>query len=304
VLDLLVKAVAYSSCIGIGAAAITLIYNATRTFNFAHASLVAWGVYMVFTGVYILGLSPYAFIPTAALLGAAIGLAIYFGVNRWLLRAKASEVNLMMSTLGVDLVLFGVLNIYSDYLIATYKVPAKYFVLEVRDPIVELGGARIRLVGVVAPLILAALVVALHLFLTKTKVGVAMRASIENPELAKISGINTDVIYALAWAIGGALAALSGALLSLVISGYTAVGMVTIVSFFAGAIVGGLFSIFGSLLGGFLVGLSEFLGITLLGNTLGGWVYAYRPAIPLAALAITLLLKPEGLAGFVIKVRE
>ena len=303
-LDLLVKAVAYSSCIGIGAAAITLIYNATRTFNFAHASLVAWGVYMVFTGVYILGLSPYAFVPIAVPLGAAIGLAIYFGVNRWLLRAKASEVNLMMSTLGVDLVLFGVLNIYSDYLIATYKAPAKYFVLEVRDPIIELGEARIRLVGVVAPLILVALVVALHLFLTRTKVGVAMRASIENPELAKISGINTDVIYALAWAIGGALAALSGALLSLVISGYTAVGMVTIVSFFAGAIVGGLFSIFGSLLGGFLVGLSEFLGITLLGNTLGGWVYAYRPAIPLAALAITLLLKPEGLAGFVVKVKE
>jgi len=303
-LDLVVKAIAYSSCIGIGAAAIALIYSATRTFNFAHASLVSWGMYVVFAGVYLMGYTPYHYIPLTILVGAALGLAIYGGVNRWLLRAKASEVNLMMSTLGADLILFGFLNIYSDYLLGVYKIPAKYFVLEVRDIMIGAEHISIRLIGIVAPLVLVAIVISLHIFLTKTKIGIAMRASIENPELASISGVNKDLVYALAWLIGGGLAALSGGLLSLVVAGYTAAGMTMIVSFFAGAIVGGLFSVFGSLLGGLLVGLSEFLGITFLASIVGGWVYAYRPAIPLAALAITLLLKPEGLAGFFIKVRE
>jgi branched-chain amino acid transport system permease protein len=303
-LDLIVKAVAYSSCIGIGAAAIALIYSATKTFNFAHASLVSWGMYVMFAGTYLLGYTPYLYIPFTILVGAALGLVIYGGVNRWLLKAKASEINLMMSTLGADLVLFGFLNIYSDYLLQTYKIPAKYFVLEVKDVVFKIGNVNIRLIGIIAPLILVTIVILLHMFLTKTKIGIAMRASIENPDLASISGVNIDLTYVLAWLIGGGLAALSGGLLSLIVTGYTAAGMTMIVSFFAGAIVGGLYSIFGSLLGGLLVGLSEFLGITLLASIAGGWIYAYRPAIPLAALAITLLLKPEGLAGFFVKVRE
>jgi branched-chain amino acid transport system permease protein len=303
-LDLIVKAVAYSSCIGIGAAAIALIYSATKTFNFAHASLVSWGMYVMFAGTYLLGYTPYLYIPFTILVGAALGLVIYGGVNRWLLKAKASEINLMMSTLGADLVLFGFLNIYSDYLLQTYKIPAKYFVLEVKDVVFKIGNVNIRLIGIIAPLILVTIVILLHMFLTKTKIGIAMRASIENPDLASVSGVNIDLTYVLAWLIGGGLATLSGGLLSLIVTGYTAAGMTMIVSFFAGAIVGGLYSIFGSLLGGLLVGLSEFLGITLLASIAGGWIYAYRPAIPLAALAITLLLKPEGLAGFFVKVRE
>jgi len=303
-MDLIVKAIAYSSCIGIGAASITMIYDATRTFNFAHASMVSYGMYVAFIAVYLLGFTPYHALPLAILVGGGLGLVTYYGVNKWLLKARASETNLMMSTLGVDLVMFGFLNVLSDYLIQVHKVPAKFFVLETRDIMIQVGDTSIRLVGIVAPLVLAAIVVSLHIFLTRTKIGVAMRASIENPALASISGINTDVVYALAWLIGGALATLSGLLISLVVTGYTAAGMTMIVSFFAGSIVGGLFSIFGSLLGGLLVGLSEFLGISLLGSVLGGWIYAYRPAIPLAAMAITLLLKPEGLAGFFVKVRE
>jgi branched-chain amino acid transport system permease protein len=124
-----------------------------------------------------------------------------------------------------------------------------------------------------------------------------MRASIENPELAGLSGVNPELTYVLAWIIGGALASLSGGLLSLVITGYTAVGMTIVVTFFAGAIVGGLYSVYGSILGGFLVGLGEYLAVALLAPLVGGWIYAYRPAIPLAVMAATLLTQPGGLAA-------
>jgi branched-chain amino acid transport system permease protein len=72
--------------------------------------------------------------------------------------------------------------------------------------------------------------------------------------------------------------------------------MTIVVTFFAGAIVGGLYSVYGSILGGFLVGLGEYLGVALLASLVGGWIYAYRPAIPLAVMAATLLTQPGGLA--------
>ena len=93
------------------------------------------------------------------------------------------------------------------------------------------------------------------------------------------------------------MAGLSGGFLSLVETGNNYVGMLLIVSFFAGSIVGGLYSIFGSLLGGLLIGLSEYIGIYLLSIYLGGGILAYRPAIPLAVMVATLLIQPSGLAG-------
>ncbi|MCS7099528.1 MAG: hypothetical protein NZ925_04205, partial [Sulfolobales archaeon] len=198
--------------------------------------------------------------------------------------------------LGVDLVLYGFLNVFSDYLLRVHRLPAKYFIFETRDIAIVLGPFSVRLIGLVAPVVLVSIVVLLHTFLTRTKLGVSMRAGIENPELASLSGINLEVTYLIAWLVGGALAGLSGGMLTLVVTGYTEAGMTMVVSFFAGAIAGGLYSIYGALLGGFLVGLGEYLGVSALATLVGGWIYAYRPAIPLVVIATTLLIQPGGLA--------
>lgn len=292
-IDLVLKAVAYSSGIALTAAGITIIYMATRTFNFAHASMVAWGFYIVFALYSLLGGVPYYYVPLAALFSGFLGLVSYFCVNRYLLKAGASPITLMMSTLGLDLVFFAAINIFADYLTSFYKLNARYFVLELRD--IVLGG--VRAVSIVAVIVVIVLILVLHMFLTKTKTGIAIRATIENTMLATVLGINPEKIYALSWFIGGALAGLGGALLSLTISGYPSIGMAIIVTMFAGAIVGGLSSVFGSLLGGFLVGLSEYMGITVLSFIVGGQVLAYRMLIPLAVMVITLLVYPKGLAG-------
>jgi len=302
-IDLIAKSIAYSSGIGIGAMAITLIYSSTRTFNFAHASMVTIGFYAMFTGTYILGGSPYYYLLLAGLMGSIAGLLIFYGLNLWLLRRGASEITLMMSTLGADLILFGLINIYIDYLVKIVAerglvgVNPKFFLLETRDFTVTIGDFEIRGIALVAPLILVLATLLLHLFLTRTKIGIAMRATIENPSLASLLGINPEVLYLLAWLIGGFLAGLSGGILSLVTTGYNTIGVTLIVTFFAGAIVGGLYSIIGGLLGGLLVGLSEYIGITLLSFAFGGGIIAYRPAIPLAIMALTLLIQPTGLAG-------
>jgi len=302
-IDLILKAVAYSSGIALTSAGITIIYMATRTFNFAHASMVAWGFYVVFALYSLLGGIPYYYVVFAALFSGLLGVILYYTVNRRLLRAGASTVTLMMSTLGVDLIFFAVINIFADYLTEVHKIPnARYFVLELKD--VSLGtidGASVRAITLISTLVVIALIVSLHLFLTKTKFGIAVRATIENTALATVLGINPERVYVLSWFLGGALAGLGGGLLSMTISGYPAVGMTIIVTMFAGSIVGGLYSIFGSLVGGFLVGLSEYLGITGLSLAFGGWILAYRLIIPLIAMVSALLLFPEGLGGIKFK---
>ena len=296
-IEIITKALAYSSCIALGASSITIIYMATRTFNFTHASLIAWGFYMVFASSSILGGSPYLYLVFAALFSGMLGVLVYLTVNRRLLKAGSGEVVLMMSTLGLDLIFFAFINIFADFLTTTYRIHARYFALELKDLIIDVGVFSIRAIGVIAPIAMILIVLALNLFLMKTKFGIAMRASIENPSLAGMIGINPELIYMSSWFIGGVLAGFSGGLLSMVITGYPAVGMTTIVTFFAGSIVGGLYSVFGSLLGGLLIGLSEYLGIYFLSIVFGGEITAYRPIIPLLIMAVTLLIYPRGLAG-------
>ncbi len=273
----------------------SLVYITTRTYNFVLASMLAWGFYIVFTLTHLYGGTPYYYVPVAALFSGLLGLITYFGVNRRLLKTKANETTLMMSTLGFDLILYGFLNVFSDYLVNVHKIPAKFFVLETKDITIDLGGLQVRAIGLVALITLVIAVMTLNTFLTKTRLGIAMRAAIENPELAGALGINPEVVYVLAWFVGGLLAGLSGGLLSLLTVGYTAVGMTIMVIFFAGALVGGIYSIFGSLLGGLLVGLGEYVGVYLMSTYIGGWISAYRPVFPLIIMAIALLTLPEGL---------
>lgn len=292
-LELISMALAYSASIALMAGGITMIYMSTGTFNFAHASMVTWAFYIVFTFHTFLGGSPYYYIPFGALFGGFIGVISYIFVNRHLLRRGAGMVTLMMSTLGIDLVFFACINMYADYLSFVHKIYSRQIILSPHD----FSVGPLRGITIVSLIIVFTTLIALHLFLQKTKFGTAVRATIENPELAKIQGVNPEKVYLISWFIGGSLAGLGGSTLSLIFAGFPALGMFIIVTMFAGAIVGGLYSVYGSLLGGFLVGMSEYIGIYSLSTLLGGWIVAYRMAIPLAVMVIALLFFPTGLAG-------
>ncbi|MEM3967216.1 MAG: branched-chain amino acid ABC transporter permease, partial [Ignisphaera sp.] len=283
----------------IGCASITLLYASTRTFNFAHASMVSWGFYMVFILYKFFGYMPYTYIPIAALTTAAFGVVVYILVIRRLINIGASEITLMMVTLGVDLILFASLNMVVDVLKRGFGIDATKINIVLADPIVtRIWGTPIKYIHIVSVVAALTIVIALHLFLTRTNLGIAMRASIENPTLASILGIDINIVYTLAWFIGGLLAGLSGGLLVLFMEGTTTIGFDIVVFYFAGSIVGGLYSIYGGLLGGALVGISE----RFLTFLLSYWIpdiIAYRFAIPMVMLVTTLLIYPRGLAGLV-----
>jgi branched-chain amino acid transport system permease protein len=199
----------------------------------------------------------------------------------------------MITTLAMEFILLALLNIYADYLSTVLKIDSRYFLLASHD--INIAGVKALLI--VAPTLAAITVTFLYLVLTRTKFGVGMRAAIEDSSLASVVGINVNLVYAISWFIAGGLGGLSGALLPLWFPGNPDIGARLIVSTFAASIVGGLFNIYGAVLGGFLIGLAELLGTSYLASWFGAWVIAYRPLIPIIAIMVTLLLAPRGLAG-------
>lgn len=286
-------ALIFSSLLALLCIGLTLTYLTTRVPNFAHASFATIGIYMALVASRVWETSPYVAIPIAFAVAGAAALALYTFVLRPLIRKGASFAIQMIATLAFDLILIALLNIFADYIVRTYHVSSREFTLRSYDAQVF----DLPMLVVVAPAAIAVLVLVLHTVLKKTKFGIAMRAATENQDLAETVGINVKVVYGVSWVLGGGLAGIAGSLMALWFQGDPNFGPQIIPSVFAASIVGGFSSIYGAIVGGILVGLTEVLGTRFLAGEFGAWIVAYRPLIPLVFIAVTLMLAPRGLAG-------
>ena len=283
----------YSAFLSLMALGITLLYRTTKVANFAHASFVTIGAYVTYTLTVIFSSNPYAGLPVAFGVVGVVGLAIFYSVLEPLRRRNSPTVMLMIATLSIDVMLTGVINIHADYLTNIYAVPSRNILLSSSD-FKFLGQPGILFVAIGT---LALCTAALYVLLNFTTLGIALRASMENPQLAQAIGINVSMMLAISWFIGGGIAGVAGALIPLWTEVNPAIGTILLASMFCASIVGGLEQIYGAILGGFLLGLFDVVGTSDLASILGPWVAFYEPVIPLIVLAATLVLAPRGLAG-------
>ena len=291
-------------CVGL-----TVTYMTTKVPNFAHTDFVVIAIFSSAT-VFVLGnlQSPYETVPVAMLTGATVALLMYLLVLRPLTKRGASLVVLMISTLAVDIVLTQFIGgFFVDYIGGVYaKVLANkgyYFFALNQLPDFRLFGQS----GIffVAPAALVVMTAVITYLLYRTKFGVAMRASIENPNLAKVLGINVDRVYLVSWTIAGALAGLGGGLYAIQSPTPQATPSFIIVDVFAGSVLGGVGSIYGAIAGGLVVGISETAVLRVLtvwvnqayGYAAGAELDAFQKGIPLGIMIVTLLVLPKGLAS-------
>ena len=286
-------AIIFASLLALLSIGLTLTYLTTRVPNFAHASFATIGVYIALVASRVWESTPYIAIPIAFVISGIVAVALYTFILKPLIRKGASQAIQMVSTLAFDLIVIAMLNIFADYIVNTYQVTSREFTLRSYD--VEFMG--LPLIVFAAPITIAILAITLHIVLRKTKFGIAMRAATENSDLSGIVGINVKLIFRISWLLGGGIAGIAGALMSLWFQGDPNLGPQLIPSVFAASIVGGFFSIYGAIAGGLLVGLTEVLGTRFLAGEFGSWLIAYRPLIPLVFIVVTLLLAPRGLAG-------
>jgi branched-chain amino acid transport system permease protein len=286
-------AIIFASLLALLSIGLTLTYLTTRVPNFAHASFATIGVYIALIATRVWDSTPYVAIPIAFVISGMVAIALYTFILKPLIRKGASQAIQMVATLAFDLVVIALLNITADYIVKTYQITSREFSLRSYDG--EFMG--LPLIVFVAPITVAILAITLHVTLRKTKFGIAMRASTENSDLSGIVGINVKLVYSVSWLLGGGLAGIAGALMSLWFQGDPNLGPQLIPSIFAASIAGGFLSIYGAIAGGILVGLTEVLGTRFLAGEIGSWLIAYRPLIPLVFIVVTLLLAPRGLAG-------
>ncbi|MGC9021415.1 MAG: branched-chain amino acid ABC transporter permease [Candidatus Methanodesulfokora sp.] len=290
---ILVDAITYSCLISLMSFGLAFVRITTGVWNVAHAGLVTIGAYVVFISVALVGGSPYIYLPLAFIACSLVAILEYITIIEPLRRRKASTIMMLVATLSLDLFLFSLLNILADYLQFGLGLPSKNFLLRSFD------FNFLGLPGIFwsSLLLLIFSLGFLQYLLKHTTVGISLRASINNPLLAPLIGVSITRVNMLSWLISGGFAGLSGGLLPLWTQGKPVLGDSLLPVMFCVAIVGGVEEVFGTFIGGILVGFTQTLLTFALSLVFGPGVIPYKTLIPMVILAITLLFAPRGITG-------
>lgn len=295
----LVDGVLTGAIIALGAIGVTFSLSILRFANFSHGDLLGVGAYGAL-GVLLLGgasaaakafgapIGPFSFgwlLPIALVggLGVAVTVALLLErlVYRPLRRRAADPLTLVFASFGLALLLRSAVLLvfgpdphqYSSEIQLALRLPGPVLVMP--DQI---------LVFVVTLAVLAGL----WLFLQRSRHGIAMRCVAENPSLAGVTGIDAAATVRLTWIVSAALAALAGVLYGVTVQVRPEMGINLLLPLFTAAILGGVGSVPGAVLGALLISLAE----SLLALVMPG---AYKPLVPFVLLLLVLYVRPQGL---------
>ena len=282
-MQLVVNIVVLASIYALIACGYVLIYRVSRVLNLAHGELMMLGAYLLLATASLFSGHPAMALAAAALLSLLVGALVYV----FLMRKMTGEMVLaaILTTVALGILIRGVVVLIWS---AQQQYPA--VALGVANPSLSLlGGARISIWSLA--LVLTNLVVycGLFLFLNFSRWGMRMRAAGQNPLLAAQRGINLHGVYALAWSLSTLTGALAGILMALD-SGLTTNMPVIGLKAFPAALVGGLDSLAGALLGALIVASAEVLLIYYVDPLLSD-------VVPFLVLIAMLIVRPWGLFG-------
>ncbi len=299
-LQLLVNGLSSGAVYALFALGYTLVFSVLGVINFAHGAVFTLGAYFTYLLIggavgangLLAGLRlPFALpFPVALLLAgvgaAAVSLLVEAAAFRPLRRRGADPLLALISSLGAGVILVNLLQLLVGA--ESYAIPTS--ALGDLPAAVRLGGAQVRTVQLLLMGIAALVVVALTLWLERSRGGKALQAVAEDPITARLLGISSDRMVQLAFAVSGFLAGVAGGLVGLSVSiagpyfgiGYGLKGLGVLV-------LGGLGSVPGAVLGGLIVGLAE----ALVPAEFSG----FKDAVAYAFLFAVLLLRPRGLLG-------
>jgi branched-chain amino acid transport system permease protein len=263
---------------------LALIYRSTRILNFAHGDMATAGTFFAFT---LLGLNFHFTLSflLALLFGADIAMVFYFAVLIPAQRREATQLGQIILTLGFGLILQGLISYFGGTEPQSFPFPLS------DTTIYHLGGGV-----VISQLGLGTLCISLlasilfYLLVQKTRIGLAMRATSENLPGAQTLGIPTRKILALSWGLAALLGVLGGLFLAPALLLDPFFMLEPFLKGFAAAILGGLNSLPGAIVGGMILGVAESLA--------GGFIsIAFKNTLAFIIIILVLLIRPEGLLG-------
>ena len=284
--------------IGLGAIGVTLTYAILRFANFAHGEFIAWGTYLALVISGGLGMvaggdiAPVASLSfgwpviAAAVIAMALTGLMALVLDRVLfsrLRRHGNAIAMVMASFGASMALRNLLEFI-------FSSSPAYFSRDIQIAIPIGFGIRATPDQIFLIVLTAVLMIAVHLLMTRTAIGRAMRAVAENPALARVSGIDVEHVIRATWIIAGALACASGVVLGITVQIRPFMGFDLLLPLFAAAILGGIGSVPGAVVGGLIVGISESASVQFIGAE-------FRAAVAFLILIAVLLVRPTGLFG-------
>ena len=259
----------------------TMVYGIAKMLNFAHGDVIMVGAYAIFVTFSATG-NPFVAIIAAVVVCTALGVTIERLAYRPL--RGASPLAVLITAIGVSYLLQGVAQLIFGANTNSVNILQKLGVVEV-------GGVKIQISSILTVGLGAILMTALTIFVKRTRIGRAMRAVSEDRGAATLMGIDANKIIMITFAIGSFLASFA----SFFYLGKTPVqptfGSMPGIKAFAAAVIGGIGSIPGAMLGGVLLGLIETICMSIPG------VGSFTTAIEFGFLIIILMIRPIGLLG-------
>jgi branched-chain amino acid transport system permease protein len=281
-----INALSLGSIYALVAIGLAIVFSILRLINFAHGEVLMLGAFFTFY---------WAKTDIPFLLAGALGVAstILIGVlmERVAYRPvrNAPEVSLLLTSLGVSIAVRYIASLLFGEQPRKFPTPSDW---EKRVGLV--GDVKISITNIITVAVAFILLAALTWFVTRTQLGIAMRATAENQVAARLMGINVNTVIVTAFVIGSALAGVAGILWGARVGRIEPLmGFIPVLKAFVATVIGGFGSIPGAVVGAFILGFGEIYLVALLPDNLTG----YRDAIIFGALIVILLVRPQGILG-------
>lgn len=263
----------------LGAVGFTMVQKAENFINIAHGQMLLIGAYLALLFNHFFGflIATILAIILTGVIGVLINIEIFRPVK------EKGPLILLFTSVGLSYVINGLVGAIAGKKLYSYDIPV------LRDIVV---GGKSLLTGYELSIVIFALLSALglHLFLTRTHTGKAIRAVADNYDLARVRGISTKRTANYVWFIASSLAGLAGVFLGVIGSLHIEMGWNQILIILAATVLGGLGNLYGVIMASIILGLSMELGVMVVPSY-------YRTAIAFVIIIIVLLIKPEGLQG-------
>lgn len=278
--------VAVGCIYALGAVGISLIFAILRFAHFAHGDVMTLGGYLAYSLVVGLGWSVYAALPMAVI-GAALASV---GIDQLAYKPfrRSPGIIVVIASFGVMLVVRSLIQLIWGVDVLNYETG-------IRKPITLIGDFRMAQKHIIIIAVSIIIAASLHWFLSRSRMGKAMRAMSDDADLARISGIDTEKVVRWTWIIGGGLAAAAGVFAGINSKLHPSVGWDLLLPLFAAAILGGIGQPYGAILGGLAIGIAQevatypWIGDTPLVPP------AYKNAVAFLVMVAMLVWRPTGI---------
>jgi branched-subunit amino acid ABC-type transport system permease component len=279
-----ISGLSFGLLLALAAIGITLIFGTTGVNNFAHGELLTFGGIVFYATTTLVNWPAWIAVIVTLAASAAFGWAHDWGIFKPLRRRRVGLVQVLIVTIGLSIAL----RYFYQFLIGGGTEGLSVD----RGAVLQIGPVLMRTSGVVSALIAIVVLVAVGLFLTRTRIGKATRAVSDNAGLAAASGIDVDRVIRIVWVLAGLLTGGAGILYTYFIGANIKwdVGFTILLLLFAAVTLGGLGSAFGALVGAIIIGLVTEISTLFIAPDL-------RYAIALLVLILVLLFRPQGILG-------